>query len=354
MIRKDMFKNNSPLVSVCIPNYNYGRYLANCLESVFNQTYSNIEVIFNDNASTDNSMEIAFEYQKKFEEKGIYFSIRRNKRNVGSALNSDVCVGASEGEYVYVLASDDAIEPTFIEKCVKVFLEYPNVGMVMTHRKEMDDEGNIYESKPFYNKSCVISGEEQAAVFMMAGIAIPGQRMIKRGAVRQMAQYNARYQVAGDWFVNYKYTCTNDVAYIKEPLCLYRVHFGNETSESELNLMGVFEHYTLIHNFWTIANVFNQKKAIARYDAAIRKLGSMCLRYATTMIKIEKMDIAKQYLNLALVFDMQLIENDKYIKLSEIVKLPVGDAKEKLKQENLELKREVSYEPPEGYIEIEV
>ena len=345
---------NEPLVSVCIPNYNYGRYLANCLESVLNQTYGNIEVIFNDNASTDNSMEIAYEYQKKFEEKGIYFSLRRNKRNVGSSLNSDMCVNVSEGEYVYVLASDDAIEPTFIEKCVKVFTKYPNVGMVMTHRKEMDDNGNIYESCPFYNTSCVVPGDEQAAVFMMAGIAIPGQRMIKRGAVRQANQYDARFQVAGDWFVNYKYTCTNDIAYIKEPLCLYRVHFGNETSESELNLMGIFEHYTLIHYFCMIANVFKQKKAMARYDAAIKKLGSMCLRYVITMIKIGKIEIAKQYLNLALVFDMKLAENEHYLFLSELVDVPADEAKERLKKVNLELKREVSYDPPEGYIEIEV
>ena len=342
-----------PLVSVCIPNYNYGQYLTNCFESVLNQTYQNIEVIFRDNASTDNSMEIAYEYKKKFEEKGIYFSLYRNKRNVGSDTNSNNCILASEGKYTYVLASDDAIAPQFIEKCVEVFEKYPSVGMVMTHRCEMDDDGKLYEDTPFYNKSCVIPGDEQAAVFMMAGIAIPGQRMMKRGAGIQLQQYNAQYQVAGDWFANFKFACTNDIAYIKEPLCYYRVHFGNETSESEFNMMGVFEHYKLINHFYEIARAFDIQKAMNRYEAAVKKLGSMCLRYTGTMIKNHKLDTAKRYLNLALVFDESLATDEKYIRLLQIVKLSPQEAKEAFLAENFESKRVISYDPPEGYVEIE-
>ena len=341
-----------PLVSVCIPNYNYGKYLANCFESVLNQTYPNIEVIFRDNASTDNSMEIAYEYQKKFEEKGIYFSLYCNKRNIGSDANSKNCMQATEGKYFYVLASDDAIAPQFIERCVEVFEKYPGVGMVMTHRCEMDDDGNLYEDTPFYNKSCVIPGDEQAAVFMMAGIAIPGQRMLKRGAGVQMVQYNARYQVAGDWFENFKFSCTNDIAYIKEPLCYYRVHMGNETSESEFNMMGVFEHYKLINHFYEMAKAFNLQQAMDRYDAAVKKLGSMCLRYTGTMIKNHKLDVAKRYLNLALVFDESLAMDEKYISLLQIANLSADEAKEVFLAGNFESKRVISYDPPEGYVEI--
>ena len=53
-----------PLVSVCVPNYNYGHYLRNCFESILAQTYPNIEVIFNDNKSIDDSFEIAMEYYR--------------------------------------------------------------------------------------------------------------------------------------------------------------------------------------------------------------------------------------------------------------------------------------------------
>ena len=67
-----------PLISICIPNYNYGHYLENCLESLLAQTYTNYEVHFRDNHSSDESYEIAIKYRKRFQEKGIYFNVSEN------------------------------------------------------------------------------------------------------------------------------------------------------------------------------------------------------------------------------------------------------------------------------------
>ena len=57
-----------PLISVLIPVYNSGKYLARCLESVINQSYDNLEIIIIDDGSTDKSEEIADEYEKKTKE----------------------------------------------------------------------------------------------------------------------------------------------------------------------------------------------------------------------------------------------------------------------------------------------
>ena len=62
-----------PLVSIVIPNYNYGQYLRECFDSILAQTYTNYEVIFRDNASTDDSFQIAMEYYYKFRKNGNYF-----------------------------------------------------------------------------------------------------------------------------------------------------------------------------------------------------------------------------------------------------------------------------------------
>ena len=142
-----------PLVSIAIPNYNYGRYLENCFDSILSQTYPNIEVHFRDNASTDNSMDIARRYERKFFEKGISFYPIQNKRNVGSEKNTKLLMEDVRGDYYYVLASDDAIEPTMIEECIDIFLQYPKVGMVMTSRVEVDDDGSENVIAPFYNCS---------------------------------------------------------------------------------------------------------------------------------------------------------------------------------------------------------
>ena len=351
-----MENRNNPLVSICIPNYNYGRYLRKCFDSILAQTYPNIEVIFNDNASTDDSFEIAMEYYHVFKEKNIYFSIHNNKYNYGSDKNTNMCLKKCRGEYTYVLASDDNIEPTFIEKCISVFIEYPNVAMVMTHRNEIDEHDNIIKTPPFYNQNCIVKGEDQAAVFMMAGIAIPGQRMTRSSMMKPIQGYKRVFNVAGDWYENFLSSMCGDVAYIAEPLCNYRVHSGNETNESEKNLLGIFEHYQLINAFVDISKNFGMTKPIMRYNEAIEKLGSMCLRYALKMFQNKLNDTAYRYLLLAPVFQRGIVENHAYMELMKCVVLEGDELNKMLKKIESEnsLIRTKSYDPPEGYKTLDI
>lgn len=344
-----------PLVTICIPNYNYGQYLRYCLNSVYNQTYENIEVHFSDNASTDDSYEIAQEYRKKFKEKGIYFKVVDNKRNVGSERNSQIAYRDAEGDFQYILASDDAIKPTFIERCIGVFENNPNVSAVLTHREEIDENGNIHQIPPFYNVDCIVDHESQAAVYMMAGIAIPGQRMVRQTALCKFEMYLRQFQVAGDWYNNFLYTLAGDIAYITEPLCQYRVHSGNETNESELKLLGSFEHYQLINTFCEVANSCGMTKPQMRYEEAVNKLGTMCLRYALKMYKNKRNDVAYRYLLLAPVYYQQIVDDDRYKELFCMKDLQGIELEKSIAayDSKYELERRISYDPPAGFLRID-
>lgn len=346
---------DNPLVSICIPNYNYGHYLKHCLESVLAQTYKNIEIIFRDNNSSDSSYEIALEYEKKFRRQGIYFSTGKNKRNVGSSKNTNLCLRDTEGDLFYVLASDDAIHPTFIERCVDIFRENQNISMVMTHREEIDERGNVMSSPPFYKHTCFIPGEAQAAVFMLAGIAIPSQRMTRRSLLAKGNRYRMSLQVAGDWLDNFIAACCGDVAYLTDPLCQYRVHSGNETNESERNLVGVFEHFQLVNVFKFIADSFDMTKPQARYEEAVAHLGDMCLRYAMKMLRCGERDAAGRYLALAPVFKPSVTHEALHRRLSNC--LPLSGAAFDAALANLAaayaFKRTVSYDPPEGWLPLD-
>lgn len=340
-----------PLISICIPNYNYGHYLENCLESLLAQTYTNYEVHFRDNHSSDESYEIAIKYRKRFQEKGIYFNVSENKRNFGSDKNTNLILRDLEGEFIYTLASDDAIEPTFLEKCMQIFMKYPNVGTVITHRKEIDENNHIHEVPPFYNQNCIIDGESQAAVYMMAGIAIPGQRIFRKSTSGPIAPYLRIFNVAGDWYQNFLRAMVGDVAYITEPLCQYRVHTGNETNESEKNLLGIFEHYQLINTFKDISIAFGKKKPVNRYNEAVEKLGNMCLRYALKMLKCNEIDAAYRYLLLAPVFKRDITKEKIYQRLIEIIDFREEELERQIKllESDYNLARTVSYDPPEGF-----
>ena len=107
-----------PLVSVIIVNYNYGRFLKQAADSVFEQTYPNIEFIIVDNASTDESADVLLAISKQYP--GT--TILRRSDNGGQSLASKEGFEASSGEYVVFLDADDILLPSCIATHVFVHL----------------------------------------------------------------------------------------------------------------------------------------------------------------------------------------------------------------------------------------
>ncbi len=111
----------TPRVSVVIPNYNYAKTLALCLESVFAQTLRPYEVIVSDDASTDASPEIAARYP---------CLLLRAERNGGVSAARNAGVLASSGEILFFVDSDEALEPDAIEQAVRLLRADPTLGCV--------------------------------------------------------------------------------------------------------------------------------------------------------------------------------------------------------------------------------
>lgn len=343
-----------PLVSVLIPNYNYDRYLEECLESVLQQTYDNFEVVISDNRSTDKSYETMMRYREKFLQRNIWCDITQNKRNIGSAGNTAVCFNRSEGKYFIWLSSDDCLEPDALDNMVQVLEKYPSAGYVMVHRNEIDDEGIKKETAPFYNQSCYIHGEEQAAVYMMAGIAVSSQILFRKSTYLNMGRSKVlRFQVAGDWYDNFLMACHGDVVYIKKALVNYRVHGENETASSELNFTGIFEHYNLLNAFCSTADSFGMSKPQQRYGEAVKKLGYMSLRYARKMIINRQYSVAKKYLKLSTVFYDEMETDVQYLELVKCLQSENPEAAVQNIITDGTYVRSRSYDPPEGSIRIE-
>ena len=124
---------DQPLVSVIIPNYNYGRYLKQCLESVLNQTYSNLEIIFVDDGSSDNSVEVAIQYESKVK------LILQNNLGVNAARNTGIRYAA--GEFIAICDSDDYWLENKIEEQIKLFFNNPNLVLVYCSYFKTNQQG---------------------------------------------------------------------------------------------------------------------------------------------------------------------------------------------------------------------
>lgn len=110
--------NNKPLVSILIPIYNTALYIKRCAESVFAQTYKNIEIIFFDDKSPDNSVAILEDLIASYRDKDFQippYKIIRAKRNCGLPEARNQSIAAANGDYIFFLDSDDCIPANAIE-----------------------------------------------------------------------------------------------------------------------------------------------------------------------------------------------------------------------------------------------
>lgn len=103
------------LVSILIPCYNGENFLERCFKSILSQTYSNIEIIFINDGSVDNSEEIAKEYANKLINKGYKFNYIYQE-NSGAAAAINVALKLVNGEYIMLYDIDDIIFPTAVEE----------------------------------------------------------------------------------------------------------------------------------------------------------------------------------------------------------------------------------------------
>lgn len=110
-------------VSILIPVYKSEKYIEECLCSVFEQTYDNIEYIIVDDASPDNSMNIIIRTIKKYPQRDSSINIIKNERNFGIAYTRNILLNNSTGEYIYFVDSDDLIESNTIETFVAIAQE---------------------------------------------------------------------------------------------------------------------------------------------------------------------------------------------------------------------------------------
>lgn len=121
------------LVSILIPCYNHEKFVADCLESILNQTYLQYEVIICDDCSKDRSVSVIRNQRKLFEEKGIHFVLIENEKNCGITRNLNRMLREANGEFVKIIASDDMLEKTYLLEMVTGMQENPTVKILFSN-----------------------------------------------------------------------------------------------------------------------------------------------------------------------------------------------------------------------------
>lgn len=144
--------NNQPLISVIIPVYNVEQYLSQCLGSVTNQTYPNLEIICVNDASTDGGLEILNQFAENDQRVRVI-----GKQNEGVSRARNVGLQSANGEYVMFVDADDWIET---DTCEKAFATMHDNEADVVMWSYVSEYGVSNSPKTIFPDNCVFERQE--------------------------------------------------------------------------------------------------------------------------------------------------------------------------------------------------
>ena len=258
------------LVSVIIPAYNHEKYIKDCIESVINQTYKNLEIIVEDDCSKDNTAKVIRNINDKRLKK--IFS----KKNKGVVDTMNDLVSRCTGDYIAILGSDDVWYPTKIEKQVKVMEENPKLGAVFTLADIIDEKGNINEeefSSNIFKKDNMTQAERIRMFYEIGNHLCHPSSLIPKKVMQEIGEYNKAYRQLHDYDYWTRLVGKYNIYVITEKLMGYRHEVKNKKNVSSISETNIIRHIneTFNINYQMIINMDCELFKMVFSDLLIRK-----------------------------------------------------------------------------------
>nr|WP_321233415.1 glycosyltransferase [uncultured Psychroserpens sp.] len=285
----------NPLISVCIPTYNGAQFICEAMDSVLNQTYSNIEIIVSDDTSNDNTLELVNKYIDK-SQFPIYIYTNVD-RGIGNNWNNSM--QKANGKYIKFLFQDDVLLPNCIEMMYNGLELKPNAGLVACKREFIIDDNvdrdkidnwlkiygdlqnhlnldfkpvalitkSIFKSKQFYAAPVNFVGEPSAVMFKKNLIDDIGYF---RDDLNQFLDFEY-------WFQILKKT---PIIILKDSLIKFRIHENQATQKNKgkmSNDIAILKKILYKEFFWLLSR-YRQKQLFLEFNP-LGKLINKLLNY---------------------------------------------------------------------------
>jgi glycosyltransferase involved in cell wall biosynthesis/chromosome segregation ATPase len=248
------------LVSVIIPAYNGEKYIAQAVESVLNQTYSNYEILVVDDGSTDNTRGVLEPYLDKIQY--VY------QENQGVAVARNRGIEMSRGEFVAFLDQDDFFLPHKLALQVACFELQPTLGMVHSGWRRVNAAGeNIADAQPWKDVPTLdLEG------WVLWKCVLLSAMMFRREWLERVGGLDPQFKQSDDVDLALRLSLLGcETAWVRQSVVCYREHEGNASRNIQVQAR---ENLAVLDKFFTLLNV----------PEHIQKLENHCLYYATLWI----------------------------------------------------------------------
>jgi glycosyltransferase involved in cell wall biosynthesis len=214
-----------PTVSVIVPCYNYGEFLADCVQSVISQAGVNTEVLIIDDASTDRSRLVAAELAARHPN----VEARVHPENLGHIATYNEGIQWATGDYLVLLSADDLLVDGALDRAVSVMERHRNLGLTHGRARGFSGPPPTELSEPGNPKVEIVSGRlwfERVCQDGENPIAAP-EAVVRTSVHHQVGGYDARLPHSADLELWLRIAVHSDVARIHGSHALKRSHGGS-------------------------------------------------------------------------------------------------------------------------------
>ena len=240
-------ENFAPLVSVVVPNFNHAPYLRQRLESIYNQTYKNFEVILLDDASTDNSREILREFHERHKDNT---RLAFNEKNSGGVFYQwRKGIELARGDLIWIAESDDFCAENLLSELVSAFAD-DAIQLAFCRSDFIKDESKVFSTEQYlfdlpdfdWTKNFAMT----AAEFVEQGFAIKNIIPNVSGVLFRKRKFFPErcleMKLCGDWLFYLDAIKSGCVYYSPAATNFYRVHKESTSLKIQKEPRYFFEH----------------------------------------------------------------------------------------------------------------
>lgn len=217
---------DTPLVSLVVPCYRLAHYLRECVESVLDQTYPNLEILILDDESPDDASAVAAAIAS--DHPGRRILCVRNATNLGHIRTYNKGIGLAAGKYVWILSPDDRLRSReIIRRYVTLLEARPNVGYVFCpgHRIQGKVDAGVHRRSVYSDRDRIIPGRHFVEAIVDNGFELLSPAVLmRRACYEEITHFPEDLPHRGDSYVWALVAMDYDVGYFAEAMVDYRIH----------------------------------------------------------------------------------------------------------------------------------
>ena len=236
-------------VSVVIPNYNYARYLKERLRSVLGQTMRDLEVLYIDDASTDDSNEVAGDFARNDPRMSL---CHRATNSGGPYWTWNEAAKRARGDWLWFAGADDTASANFLEELLALAGRHPEAGIVRSDYLRMDADSRVVgrasadrvrrwkDGADYYG-----SGPAEIGYAALSPYGTASSLLVRRDVFEACGGFDTRIPLSADTLFYVRAVAMSGMAYCARPLSAYRDHPASATRASSVGATAISKCFSM-------------------------------------------------------------------------------------------------------------